>query len=545
MSASPTDRRDSARQAFADQFERNGTNLVYRRSQKGEAISVSAAERSKFIDEFDRNARRASWIIYIVLTLVVAGIITFSLLSGSDLSEGAFFVGIGLAMIPYFAFYRWAWAAPARELAGRTPIAGERSSEEVQRIRFRRMTYGQLAGAAFGGLAIPFIGSSRQNLLSGWNRVWLVFGAALVLVAAVQAFRKWRFQQEDSYKNVIPQSHSRDAAEPLEDENSPTTGRFWRYVPLAVILLALAFVTSTPTGKQLAKNPSFWSIAIIGCGGWSLFTVARALAKGQIEPFARGFYNTYQRETQPKRFWASVAWNAIFGCACLGLAFVMTRDGSAEAVQDHCYNQHSEVSERESFSACTELIEGRARLTYLTVGDAYVYRAIADENLGDRGRAEADYTQAIRLKPSDGYAFLNRGLIFLGTMRLDQAVTDFSRAHEIDPKSPWPIANRGMAYAWKNDRARAEADFAAVRAIDPANIVVRHGEGVLNMNAGNLEAAIEDFTAALRQDPSDAWSVQMRADAHQQMGEFEKAREDRAKLLEMRRSRVERSPASN
>ena len=50
-------------------------------------------------------------------------------------------------------------------------------------------------------------------------------------------------------------------------------------------------------------------------------------------------------------------------------------------------------------------------------------------------------------------------------------------------------------------------------------------------NAGNLEAAVESFTAALRQDSSDAWPIQMRADAYRQMGEFEKARQDKRTLM--------------
>jgi tetratricopeptide (TPR) repeat protein len=534
MSTSPADGWDRLRQTFADQFEQDGTNLVYRRSQKGEAIRVSADERSKFIDEFDRNVRRAKWIIYVGLTLVFGGIVGFSLLRGSNLSEIAIFVGIGLAMIPYFAYYRWAWAAPARELARRTPIAGARSPDEVRRLRFQRMTYGQLAGAAFGGLAIPFIGISRHDVFSGWNRLWLVFGGAIILLAAVQAFRKWRFEQEDSYRNVIPRSFKPDISDPTGDSaSSRTKDQLWRYVPFAVIALGLAFIALTPAGKRLDHAPGFWPIVMIGVGGWSLFTVAWGFTKGRIEPLARGFYNTYERETQPKRFWASMTWNAAFGCLFLWMAFTMSRDVSAQAVQDKCYNQHSEFDEKDSFEACTELIEGRERLTYLTMGDAYVYRAIADENLRDRSRALADYTQAIRLRPTDDYAYLHRGLIFLNTMRFDQAVADFSWAHRIDPKSPWPLVDRGMAYAWKDDRARAEADFAAVRAIDPTNIVVLHGEGVLNMNAGNLEGAVVAFTAALRQNPSDAWSVRMRADAYQQMGEFEKAREDRQKLLQL------------
>src|SRR3954463_2011086 len=123
MATSGADSWDRVRQTFADQFEQDGTSFVYRRSQTGEAIRVSAGERRKFIDEFDQNVRRAKWIIYGGLTLVFGGLIGFSLLKGFDLPHAAIFVGIGLVMIPYFLYYRWAWAAPSRELGSRTPIA--------------------------------------------------------------------------------------------------------------------------------------------------------------------------------------------------------------------------------------------------------------------------------------------------------------------------------------------------------------------------------------------------------------------------------------
>ena len=176
---------------------------------------MSAEERSRFVEEFDRDLRRAKWIIYVGLAVVVGGLLVLSVVEGSDLSQLAISAGVGLVMI-YFAYYRWAWAAPARELAGRTPIAGERSAEEVRRLRFQRVTYRQLAGAAFGGMVIPFIGSSRQDVFSGWNRLWLVFGGAIILFAAIQAFRKWRLEQEDSYTNIIPRSSNWDIPGPAQ-----------------------------------------------------------------------------------------------------------------------------------------------------------------------------------------------------------------------------------------------------------------------------------------------------------------------------------------
>jgi tetratricopeptide (TPR) repeat protein len=563
---------DAVRQSFVDQFEQNGTHFIYRRSQKGEAIRVSAEERSKFIEEFDRNVRRAKWIIYAGVTLVLGGTIGFSLLRGTDLSQAAILIGIGLLMVPYFAFYRWAWAAPARELGGRTPIAGERSSDEVRRLGFQRMTYGQLAGAALGGVMIPFIGNSREDVFSGWNRLWLVFGGGLVLLAAVQAFRKWRFEQEDSYSNEILRSPTAGIMEPAQEPTPPFTNKLWRYVPFAVIMLGLAFIGYTSAGRQLARQPSFWPILMIGFGCWSLITVARGYTKGQIEPLARGFYNTYQRETQPKLYWASMTWNGIFGCLCLWIAFMMSRDASAQPLQDRCYNEERKYRPQDVLAACNQLLAGKASLGGWSRADVFVDRGIAYDDLGHTKGAIADYTTAIRLQPNypeayydralayeqigdvsralndygsaiqqnpkDADFFFHRGLIYLNMRRWDDAIGDFTRSHELDPKNAWPLANRGLAYAWKSDAAHAKQDFAVVRAIDPKNRVLLHGEGLMHMFSGDLETAVHRFTTALTENPSDTWALQMRADAYQQMGELTKAREDRQRLVQMSRRRA-------
>jgi regulator of sirC expression with transglutaminase-like and TPR domain/MFS family permease len=485
---------DSLRKAFADQFEQDGTGFVYRRSQKGEAIRVSAEERRKFVDGFDRNVRRSKWMIYLGLSLVLGGILALSLLENYEVSQVATFAAFGLAMIPYFAFNQWAWSAPARELAGRTPIAGELSSDEVRRLRFQRISYGQLAGVAAGGVAIPFIGGSHQDLFSGWNRLWLLLGSALVLLAAVQAFRKWRFEQEDSYRNIISPPSGRGIVQTTEESNSPGEGQVRRYFIVGAFFVAVAFIAFTPAGKRLAQTPGFWPILIVGFAGWSLFTVAQGFAKGEIEPFARGFYNSYQRETQPKRFWASMTWNAIFGCLCLWLAFSMNQDSKSQSVRDRCSNEGGKYSPKDALSACNRLVE---------------------------------------LQPKEPDAYMNRGMIFLDDMKLDQAVADFTRAHELDPASPWPLADRGISYAWKDDRERAEKDFKTVRKIDPTNPVLFRGEAFLNIEAGNLEAAIRGLSVQLARDPTDTWSLRMRSDAYQQLGDFERARADRERLLQL------------
>jgi hypothetical protein len=186
------------RRLFADQFEPDGDGFIYRRSQKGEAIRVTSAEHQGFIDQFNRQVRYANWSIYIGVFLALGAAVLVSVLSRSDSADPVIYFCIALGTVPYFILYYRAWAAPARELEGRMPIAGALSTEEVRRLTFGRISYGKLAAVAAGGIVLPFFGSNRHDVFSGWNRLWLVLGAALVLLAAVQAFRKWRFEAEDA-----------------------------------------------------------------------------------------------------------------------------------------------------------------------------------------------------------------------------------------------------------------------------------------------------------------------------------------------------------
>jgi hypothetical protein len=103
-----------------------------------------------------------------------------------------------IAALPIALMY-WIRGAPGRELEGRTPVGRERSSDEMKAIFFKKTSYGQLAGAAAFGPIVPLMmgfGRNPVDVFHGWGRLWWVLGGALVLFAAIQALRKWRFESE-------------------------------------------------------------------------------------------------------------------------------------------------------------------------------------------------------------------------------------------------------------------------------------------------------------------------------------------------------------
>jgi peptidoglycan/LPS O-acetylase OafA/YrhL len=186
-----------SRQLFEDQFEPDVEGYLYRRSQKGPPIRVTADERQRFIDEYIVRLKRGTWVLTGALILGIAIWIWWSVENDVELQDWAIYAGIAgfvAFLIPYFM---WVWGAPARELARRTPVGNARSTAEVRRRFLVRTSYGQLAAAAFGGAVLPFTLLGEHDVLRGWERIWLIIGGALVLLCAMQAFRKWRYERRD------------------------------------------------------------------------------------------------------------------------------------------------------------------------------------------------------------------------------------------------------------------------------------------------------------------------------------------------------------
>lgn len=183
---------DRLRLLFAQQFEGEAPDITYRRNSKSAPVRVSAEERAAFIAAFARTIRYSSWGLMtgmIVLTIVL---VTVAVSSNSDVSNLSIYGGIGVLLALFFGLIFRAWYAPARALQDRLTTGAARSSDETRRIHFASISYGRLAVlAVFGALLII---ANRRDVYLGWEWIWVVFGAVMLTVAAVQAFRKWRFE---------------------------------------------------------------------------------------------------------------------------------------------------------------------------------------------------------------------------------------------------------------------------------------------------------------------------------------------------------------
>ena len=129
--------------------------------------------------------------------------------------------------------------------------------------------------------------------------------------------------------------------------------------------------------------------------------------------------------------------------------------------------------------------------------DAYLYRGLIWQQMGERTRAMQDFDTAIILNPkvADGYA--HRAIVWQELGKLENAVTDFSTAIKLDPG-------------------------------DASNFVLR---GTARHSLGEIDLAIKDWSEAIRLDPKQAETYMQRALAWGMKDEFEKALKDCAAAL--------------
>ena len=89
-----------------------------------------------------------------------------------------------------------------------------------------------------------------------------------------------------------------------------------------------------------------------------------------------------------------------------------------------------------NIAGCTRIVEDDHESTKVR-SIAYVARGLAWRNRGDRDRAMADFTDAIRLDPDSSLAYSNRGILWREKKDIDRAIADFTDAIRIEalPKS--------------------------------------------------------------------------------------------------------------
>ncbi len=260
---------------------------------------------------------------------------------------------------------------------------------------------------------------------------WMPLRGWLLIAIAAAAYLPARYV----LKYAAHAPSRRDITQPPEDLSWRTRRLFAQNLAFLVALIALAIFIFTPQAEQFARSPSFWPILGAGFGAWAIFTAARGFRTGTITPLVRGMSQTFDRNAQPKRFWASMAWNALFGSLMLWLSFQINKDTAAEPVRARCYDGSDIYAPREELVACDVLIARARKSGGSDLAALMTSRGAAYHRLGDYKKALADYQAAIRLNPSDDVPHYNRGLIYQDLGDVWNADTEYAAAIRLNPKA--------------------------------------------------------------------------------------------------------------
>jgi Flp pilus assembly protein TadD len=125
---------------------------------------------------------------------------------------------------------------------------------------------------------------------------------------------------------------------------------------------------------------------------------------------------------------------------------------------------------------------------------AFYHLGFAYGVTGDHRAELADYQKAVDLGLSDWQLFLNMGLLYLDSGRLDDATEVLRLAALLGPYYPETHFNLGLAYERLGMFHQAEQEILLSLRLDPKQSDARNQLGVIYAEEGNYRRAHEEWT---------------------------------------------------
>jgi len=159
---------------------------------------------------------------------------------------------------------------------------------------------------------------------------------------------------------------------------------------------------------------------------------------------------------------------------------------------------------------------------------AEAFLAKGEQSFGDQNydAAIAEYSEAIRLKPSYAKAYLKRGWSYLVKKYKDEAIADFTEAIRLAPDSADAHYARGFAYLGKREPHQTIKDCSEALRLDSRHAEAYFTRGFALQVGGNNSSAVEDFTKAIRIKPDYTDAYLHRSSSYFSMGMFNEALAD-------------------
>lgn len=189
----------------------------------------------------------------------------------------------------------------------------------------------------------------------------------------------------------------------------------------------------------------------------------------------------------------------------------------------------------EKIAACTAVITD-ASSTPERRAAAFRNRGLARAEAAANEHAEQDFTEALKLDPSDAAALAGRAFIRMTRKNTAAAIDDFNAALKLKPENQRYLMGRGYAHLVQGESLAAIADLSEVIRLNPKHASAFNHRGLAYRRAGENARAIADYTSAIGLNPAYALAYTNRGYVYEANGQKAEAIADFNRALSLDRS---------
>ncbi len=154
---------------------------------------------------------------------------------------------------------------------------------------------------------------------------------------------------------------------------------------------------------------------------------------------------------------------------------------------------------------------------------------------GDYKGAVERFTKAVGIFPQMAVGYFERGVALKSMDETDAAIEDFERAIGKDSNLAQAHTALGTTYRQRGDWARAMNEFGLSLKI-ATSTEAYYERGEVYESLGQHQKAIEDYAAAIHEQPDSPYVYRARATALDEIGEHDAAARDRRTAILIERS---------
>lgn len=185
---------DRSIELFASRFEEDSDRYLFRAGPRIAPVPVTVAERDEEIARY-RRSRRYLFFGALVILLIAIIALAVSVPQTAALDPHILILPLILVwLVPFVLIWLRLWNMPVRRFENRLPVGAGRTAQQARRFAFERLKWTKLAVVPVIALVI-LIPRHDESTSGWWFDIKLVFAGLLILLAIVQAFRKWRFER--------------------------------------------------------------------------------------------------------------------------------------------------------------------------------------------------------------------------------------------------------------------------------------------------------------------------------------------------------------